>query len=149
MMHDLWWYHGDAGFLRQFLVNERGVIDWFESRLLVGASGAQDKGVRGSGFGIRREDETRDSGFAKEGRTLSVSLLGSGFSLRNPSPESRTPARVYQVEHRPVLLGKLEWWDFADWNDGFPDGVPPQEADGESAVLSLQFAMVPARRGRP
>jgi len=87
MMHDLWWYHGDADFLRQFLVNERGVIDWFESRL-VAPSGAQPQSERSS-----------------------------------------------------ALLGKLEWWDFADWNDGFPDGVPPQEAGGESAVLSLQFAI--------
>ena len=84
MMHDLWWYHGDADFLRQFLMNERGVIDWFESRLL---------------------------------------------------------ARGSDPERRSALLGKLEWWDFADWNDSFPDGVPPQEADGQSAVLSLQFAM--------
>jgi len=142
MMHDLWWHHGDADFLRQYLVNERGVIDWFESRLLVGASGAKDKGVRGSGFGIRREGGTPDSGLANDSRTLSVNLPGSGSSLRTPNPESPTPAQLSQVEHRPVLLGKLEWWDFADWNDGFPDGVPPQEADGESAVLSLQFAMI-------
>jgi alpha-L-rhamnosidase len=87
MMHDLWWYHGDAGFLRQFLGNERGVMDWFESRL-VGASSAR--------------------------------------------PEA---------ERHSALLGKLEWWDFADWNDGFPGGVPPQEANGHSAVLSLQFAL--------
>jgi len=96
MMHDLWWYHGDADFLRQFLVNERGVIDWFESRLLAGAERS---------------------------------------ALPEPGSDSR-------ADSRSALLGKLEWWDFADWNDGFPDGVPPQEADGQSAVLSLQFAMI-------
>jgi alpha-L-rhamnosidase len=105
MMHDLWWYHGDADFLRQFLVNERGVIDWFESRLLAGASGARPSGANDTG----------------------------------PTAESRSDS---QSERRSALLGRLEWWDFADWNDGFPDGVPPQEADGESAVLSLQFAMI-------
>jgi alpha-L-rhamnosidase len=75
MMHDLWWYHGDADFLRRFLPGERDVLGWFESR-----------------------------------------LTSSG------------------------LLGKLEWWDFVDWNKDFEDGVPPQEPDGQSAILSLQFA---------
>ncbi|HEX5484306.1 MAG TPA: alpha-L-rhamnosidase C-terminal domain-containing protein, partial [Terriglobia bacterium] len=75
MMHDLWWYHGDTDFLRQFLPNARDVLGWFEARL--------------------------------------------------------TPSG---------LLGKLPWWDFVDWTKDFPDGVPPQEADGQSAILSLQFA---------
>ncbi len=75
MMHDLWWYRGDADFLRQFVPNMRGVLGWFESR-----------------------------------------LTGSG------------------------LPGRLEWWDFADWNDNYKDGVPPQESDGQSVILSLQFA---------
>lgn len=75
MMHDLWWYHGDREFLRQFLPGERGVLGWFEAH-----------------------------------------LAPSG------------------------LLGRLEWWDFVDWADDFDDGVPPQEADGQSAILSLQFA---------
>lgn len=37
------------------------------------------------------------------------------------------------------LLGRLPWWSFADWSDGFPQGSPPQDADGNSAVLSLQL----------
>jgi alpha-L-rhamnosidase len=76
MMHDLWWYHGDADFLRQFQPGMCDVLGWFESR-----------------------------------------LAPSG------------------------LLGRLEWWDFADWNDDFEGGVPPQDADGQSAILSLQFAL--------
>lgn len=75
MMHDLWWYHGDAEFLRQFQPGARGVLGWFESR-----------------------------------------LASSG------------------------LLGRLEWWDFVDWTDDFKDGVPPQAPDGQSSILSLQFA---------
>ena len=110
MMHDLWWYHGDADFLRQFLVNERGVIDWFESRL-VGPSGARPEA---SGAGPSGE---------------------SGPDMR---AEHRSDTGA---ERRSALLGRLEWWDFADWNDGFRDGVPPQEPDGQSAVLSLQFAL--------
>ncbi|HEV2418785.1 MAG TPA: alpha-L-rhamnosidase C-terminal domain-containing protein, partial [Terriglobia bacterium] len=75
MMHDLWWYRGDADFLRPFRSNARGVLAWYESR-----------------------------------------LAPSG------------------------LLGRLPWWDFADWTTDFHDGVPPQEADGQSSILSLEFA---------
>ena len=41
------------------------------------------------------------------------------------------------------LLGKLEWWNFADWVEGagFDDGVPPTDNGGESIVLSLQFVL--------
>ncbi len=74
MMHDLWWYRGDADFLYGYLPGARNVLVWFENRL--------------------------------------------------------TPSG---------LLGRMEWWNFADWPDAFKDGVPPQEADGQSSILSLQF----------
>jgi alpha-L-rhamnosidase len=74
MMHDLWWYHGEAEFLRDYLPGTRDVLGWFESRL--------------------------------------------------------TPSG---------LLGRLEWWNFVDWTQDFRNGVPPQEADGQSSILSLQF----------
>jgi len=38
------------------------------------------------------------------------------------------------------LLGRLEWWNFVDWSEEFNDGVPPEEPDGQSSILSLQFA---------
>jgi len=38
------------------------------------------------------------------------------------------------------LLGRLEWWNFVDWPPQFDDGVPAQESDGQSSILSLQFA---------
>jgi hypothetical protein len=38
------------------------------------------------------------------------------------------------------LLGRLEWWNFVDWPPQFEDGVPAQESDGQSSMLSLQFA---------
>lgn len=38
------------------------------------------------------------------------------------------------------LLGKPEFWNFVDWTNGFDSGVPPQESDGQSAILSLQLA---------
>ncbi len=76
MMHDLWWYRGEAEFLREYLPVARGVLGWFERRL--------------------------------------------------------TPSG---------LLGRLEWWNFVDWTKDFQDGVPPQEPDGQSSILSLQFAL--------
>jgi len=75
MMHDLWWYHGDAAFLHQFLPGMRDVLGWFDHRM--------------------------------------------------------TPSG---------LLGKLDWWDFVDWTPQFKNGVPPQEANGQSSILTLQFA---------
>ncbi len=39
------------------------------------------------------------------------------------------------------LLGKLEWWNYADWIEGWPDGEPPFVDGGESVILSLQLAL--------
>lgn len=41
------------------------------------------------------------------------------------------------------LLGRMEWWNFVDWVDGhgFDFGEPPFSAAGESAIISLQFAL--------
>jgi len=38
------------------------------------------------------------------------------------------------------LLGRLEWWNFVDWARSWSSGVPPQMPDGQSAILSLQYA---------
>lgn len=39
-----------------------------------------------------------------------------------------------------VLRGGLPWWNFVDWSDGFPGGVPAPEAAGQpSATISLQY----------
>ena len=37
------------------------------------------------------------------------------------------------------LLGKLPWWPFVDWGKDFAFGVPPQDEDGGSSVITLQF----------
>ena len=39
------------------------------------------------------------------------------------------------------LLGKLEWWNYADWVEPFKNGEPPMLETGESAILSLQFVL--------
>jgi hypothetical protein len=38
------------------------------------------------------------------------------------------------------LLGPVEWWNFVDWVPAWKNGVPPLEPDGESTILSLQYA---------
>ncbi|MBZ5563293.1 MAG: glycoside hydrolase family 78 protein [Acidobacteriia bacterium] len=38
------------------------------------------------------------------------------------------------------LLGPLQWWSFVDWVPGWQGGVPPLDPDGQSSILSLQFA---------
>jgi len=38
------------------------------------------------------------------------------------------------------LLGKIPWWPFVDWSPpDFAAGVPPQDADGGSSALTLQY----------
>ena len=37
------------------------------------------------------------------------------------------------------LLGNIPWWPFIDWGQDFEDGVPQQEEDGGSSVITLQF----------
>jgi hypothetical protein len=37
------------------------------------------------------------------------------------------------------LLGSLPWWPFVDWGQDFGFGMPPQEANGGSSVMTLQF----------
>ena len=76
MMHDLWWYRGESGFLRPWLPNLRAVLAWYQSRL-----------------------------------------------------------------NSTGLLNRLPWWPFVDWAGEFQDGDPPQETDGQSSILSLQFAI--------
>ncbi|MEA1996654.1 MAG: alpha-L-rhamnosidase N-terminal domain-containing protein [Gemmatimonadota bacterium] len=40
------------------------------------------------------------------------------------------------------LLGKLPWWNFVDWSEGYENGVCPGAKDGETSVISLQYAYV-------
>jgi alpha-L-rhamnosidase len=57
-------------------------------------------------------------------------------------PNARAVLAWYERHLRPSgLLGPLEWWPFVDWADQFPGGVPPRDAQGESAALSLEFAV--------
>jgi hypothetical protein len=65
----------------------------------------------------------------------------------------RTFARQYLHGNRAVLdwfdarvtasglLGRLEWWNYADWIDGWPHGEPPFTEGGDSVILTLQLAL--------
>jgi alpha-L-rhamnosidase len=37
------------------------------------------------------------------------------------------------------MLRKLPWWPFVDWGSDFDFGMPPQDADGDSAPITLQY----------
>jgi alpha-L-rhamnosidase len=37
------------------------------------------------------------------------------------------------------LMGRLPWWNFIDWTHDFDGGVPPQDENGGSAAITLQF----------
>jgi alpha-L-rhamnosidase len=61
--------------------------------------------------------------------------------LRQFLPGARNVLGWFESRLAPSgLLGRPEWWDFVDWTKDFEDGVPPQEPDGQSSILSLQFA---------
>jgi len=37
------------------------------------------------------------------------------------------------------LVGRIEWWPFVDWGKDFEGGVPPQDENAGSSVITLQF----------
>jgi alpha-L-rhamnosidase len=60
--------------------------------------------------------------------------------VKETLPHTRTVLDWFAEHQRPDgLLGRMRWWEFADWTADYPYGVPPQEADGGSAFLTLQF----------
>ena len=53
---------------------------------------------------------------------------------------TRTVLDWFMARQRPDgLVGRLPWWPFVDWTKDFHDGVPPQDADGGSASITLQL----------
>ena len=53
---------------------------------------------------------------------------------------TRTVLDWFLDKQRPDgLLGNLPWWPFADWGKDFAFGMPPQDADGGSSIVALQF----------
>ena len=53
---------------------------------------------------------------------------------------TRTVLDWFLQRQRPDgLLGTIPWWPFADWGTDFKGGDPPEDADGGSSVITLQF----------
>ncbi len=60
--------------------------------------------------------------------------------VKETLPHTRTVLDWFAARLRQDgLLGRMRWWEFGDWTRDFPDGSPPQEADGGSAFLTMQF----------
>jgi alpha-L-rhamnosidase len=60
--------------------------------------------------------------------------------VKEQLPGTRTVLAWYlRRQRQDGLLGEIPWWPFVDWGKDFVDGVPPQEADGGSSVITLQF----------
>jgi hypothetical protein len=60
--------------------------------------------------------------------------------IRSWVEHSRSVLAWYEGHQRPDgLLGIMPWWNFGDWTKDFDFGVPPQDADGGSSVLTLHF----------
>jgi alpha-L-rhamnosidase len=60
--------------------------------------------------------------------------------VRETLPHTRTVLDWFASRVRPDgLLGKMPWWEFGDWTTGYPGGTPPQDADGGSTFLTMQF----------
>ena len=60
--------------------------------------------------------------------------------VRSQLQGTRTVLDWYIQRQRPDgLLGTIPWWPFVDWGKDFDFGRPPQEEDGESSVITLQF----------
>jgi alpha-L-rhamnosidase len=67
---------------------------------------------------------------------------GESEFLRAWLPNVRSVLSWYQSQLSTTqLLGRLPWWPFVDWASDFRDGVPAQEVDGQSAILSLEYAI--------
>lgn len=45
-----------------------------------------------------------------------------------------------QIDPSKNMLGPMKWWGFVDWNRQFANGVPDGATDGNSSVITLQYA---------
>ena len=60
--------------------------------------------------------------------------------VRETLPRTRGVIDWYASHLRPDgLMGRVKWWEFGDWTSGYVDGNPPQDADGGSTFLAVQF----------
>jgi alpha-L-rhamnosidase len=62
-----------------------------------------------------------------------------GF-VREQLPGTRAVLQWFLARIRgDGLIGKLPWWPFVDWTPEFQNGVPPEDGNGGSAIITLQL----------
>src|SRR5690349_21320013 len=60
--------------------------------------------------------------------------------VRAQMPGTRTVLDWFLDRQRPDgLLGNIPWWPFVDWGKDFGFGVPPQDANGGSSIITQQY----------
>lgn len=60
--------------------------------------------------------------------------------VRAQLPGTRTVLDWFLKRQRADgMLGKIDWWPFVDWGSDFSFGSPPQDKDGGSSIITLQF----------
>lgn len=60
--------------------------------------------------------------------------------VREQIPATRTVLDWFlQKQRADGLLGTIPWWPFVDWGADFEAGESPQDPDGGSSVMTLQF----------
>jgi hypothetical protein len=60
--------------------------------------------------------------------------------VRGQIPGTRAVLEWYLTRQRSDgLIGKIPWWPFVDWGKDFEGGMPPQDENGGSAIITLQF----------
>jgi alpha-L-rhamnosidase len=62
-----------------------------------------------------------------------------GF-VKAQMPGTRTVLDWFLERQRPDgLIGHLPWWPFVDWGKDFAFGMPPEDGDGGSSSITLQY----------
>lgn len=65
---------------------------------------------------------------------------GDGDFVKTQLPGTRTVMDWFISQQRPDgLVGNLPWWPFVDWGKDFAFGAPPQDENGGSSVITLQY----------
>jgi hypothetical protein len=65
---------------------------------------------------------------------------GDDEFVRAQIPGTRTVMDWFLDKQRPDgLLGEIPWWPFVDWGKDFAFGMPPQDVDGGSSPVTLQY----------
>jgi alpha-L-rhamnosidase len=65
---------------------------------------------------------------------------GDADFVRAQLPGTRAVLNWYLAHQRPDgVMGNVSWWPFVDWGKDFESGMPPQDPDGGSSIITLQF----------